>query len=163
MLVAQEGGIDGYDTHLTKPLLYPACGTAWGEGQNRPHNQQRDRPGERPLSRKRAPPRPAVHFSLRPHGGRRERGGRGTVRPPPLPRTVGSSGRRKALWGGCVFSLCSHVARGVAAREAGAWRAVMVRDRRGPRQRGVSLPLPEGGETRGLGGRVMAQDPPGPA
>ncbi|MEJ1286359.1 hypothetical protein NN561_017366 [Cricetulus griseus] len=66
-----------------------------------------------------------MHFSLRPHGGRRERGSSGTVRSPPAPRTVGSPGRRKALWDCSSSFLCSHVARSMAVLVAGAWWAAM--------------------------------------
>jgi hypothetical protein len=46
----------------------------------------------------------AERFRLRPHSGKRECGGDGTVRPPRAPQTVGSSARRKALWdGGLAF------------------------------------------------------------
>lgn len=72
------------ETHVTKSPYYPTCGV--GCGTEAVPQQQSDRVSSglpRPLSRKPAPQPPAVHFSLRPHGGRRARCRRGTVHPPP--------------------------------------------------------------------------------
>lgn len=100
----------------------------------------------RPLSRKAAPQPPAVHFSLRPHGGRRERGGRGTVRAPPqlLPRTVGSSGRRKALWERGASFPCLRAARSVVLLMAGACGLVVAWDLGCPQQPLACAPFSAG-------------------
>lgn len=78
MLWAQEGGVAGrtLDKNLLIVLLALRDGVRDRTGSTKG-------PAERPLSRKPTPQSPAMHFSLRPHGGRRARGSGGTVRSRP--------------------------------------------------------------------------------
>lgn len=105
-----------------------------------------------------------MHFSLRPHGSRRERGARGTVYLfPPRPRTVGSSGRRKALWESDATFLCSHAAPSMVFLVAGIWEVVVAWDLGSPRQPLAYAPFPENGEMARTRWPFEEHDPPDPA
>lgn len=65
---------------------------------------------------------------------------------PPRPRTMGSSGCRKALWESDASFLCSRAPRSMAFLVAGIWEVVVAWDLGCSRQPLAYAPFPEKGE-----------------